>query len=47
MVVDRRKFRSEGTYIYPWLIHIDIWQKPTKFCKPIILQLKGVKKAAT
>ena len=22
------------------LIHVDVWQKPTKFCKAIILQLK-------
>ena len=23
-----------------WLIHIDVWQKPTQYCKAIILQLK-------
>ena len=23
-----------------WLIHVDIWQKPTQHCKAIILQLK-------
>ena len=34
------RFKREGTYVYPWLIHIDIWQKITKFCKAIILQLK-------
>ena len=28
------------TYIYPWLIHADVWQKPTQYCKVIILQLK-------
>ena len=33
----------EGTYVYLWLIHVDIWQKPTKFCKAIILQLKKIK----
>ena len=22
-------------YIYFWLIHVDVWQKPTKFCKLI------------
>ena len=22
------------------VIHIDVWQKPTKYCKAIILQLK-------
>jgi len=35
------KFKREGTYIYLWLIHADIWQKTTKFCKAIILQLKN------
>ena len=25
----------------PRLIHVDVWQKPTKFCKVIILQLKN------
>ena len=23
-----------------WLIHVDVWQKPTQCCKEIILQLK-------
>ena len=30
----------ERIYVYLWLIHIDIWQKTTKLCKAIILQLK-------
>ena len=30
----------EGTYVYLWLIHVDVWQKPTQYYKPIILQLK-------
>ena len=29
-----------GIYIYLWLIHADIWQKPTQYCKAIIFQLK-------
>ena len=33
-------FRKEETYIYLWLIHVDVWQKPTQYCKVIILQLK-------
>ena len=30
------------TYIhaYIWLIHVDIWLKPTRYCKAIISQLK-------
>ena len=35
-----RKFKREGTYVYLWLIHVDIWQKPSQYCKVIILQLK-------
>ena len=31
---------GERTYIYLWLIHVDVWKKQTKFCKTIILQLK-------
>ena len=35
-----RGFKREGTYVHLWLIHVDVWQKPTQFCKAIILQLK-------
>ena len=31
---------QEWTYVYLWLIHVDVWQKPTQYCKEIILQLK-------
>ena len=31
------EFRREGIYVYPWLIHVEVWQKMTKFCKFIIL----------
>ena len=27
-----------GTHICPWLIRVDVWQKPTQYCKTIILQ---------
>ena len=37
---DGRELQWEGTYVYLYLIHVDIWQKTTKFCKEIILQLK-------
>ena len=33
-----REVEREGTYVYLWLIHVDVWQKPTQYCKPIILQ---------
>ena len=32
--------QSEGTFIYVWMIHTDVWQKPTQYCKAITLQLK-------
>ena len=32
--------RREGTYVYLRLIHVDVWQKPTQICKPIILKNK-------
>ena len=28
-------------YVYLWLIHVEVWQKTTKFYKAIILQLKN------
>ena len=35
-----QRFKREGTYVYLWLIHVAIWQKPTQHCKAIILQFK-------
>ena len=32
--------KREGTYAHLWLIHVNLWQKPTQYCKAIILQLK-------
>ena len=38
-----RKFQEGGDIcIYIWLIHVDIWQKPTQYCKTIVLQLKTI-----
>ena len=34
------RFKGGGIYVYLWLIHVDAWQKPTHYCKAIILQLK-------
>jgi len=37
----RREVQEGGNiYIYLWLIHVDVWQKPTQYCKAIILELK-------
>ena len=29
-----------GTHVYLWPIHADVWQRPSQYCKVIILQLK-------
>ena len=34
------RFEREGAYSCLWLIHVDIWQKPTQYCKAILFQLK-------
>ena len=42
----RRQVQERGTYIYLWLIHVDIWQKPAQHCKrnypPIKNKLKKI-----
>ena len=36
-----RETQDRGViYVYVWLNHIDVRQKPTQHCKAIILQLK-------
>ena len=32
-----RKLHRLGTYVCLWLIHVDVWQKQTQYCKAIIL----------
>jgi len=34
------RFKREGTWVYLWLTDVDVWWKPTQYCKEIILQLK-------
>ena len=36
-----RRFKKEGAYVYSWLIHIVVGQKPTQHCKTTIFQLKN------
>ena len=36
----RGRLQREGTRVYLWLIHADVWQKPMQYCKAPILQLK-------
>ena len=33
-----------GTHVNPWLIHVNVWQKPLQYCKVISLQLIKTKK---
>ena len=33
------RFNREGTHVYLWLTHVDVWQTPTQYCKVISLQL--------
>ena len=36
----RREGGSDwGTHVNPWLIHVNVWQKPLQYCKVISLQL--------
>ena len=37
---DWREVQKEGIYVYLWLIHVEVWQETTEFCKAIILQEK-------
>ena len=39
----RRRFKREGTYVYLWLICVDIWPKPSQYYNIIILQFKTTK----
>ena len=36
-----REVQEEGTCVFLRLIYVDVWQKPTQFCKAINLQLKN------
>ena len=38
------RFKREETYVYLWLIHAVVRQKPIQHCKAIILQIKKKKK---
>ena len=28
-----------GAHVNPWLIHVNVWEKPLQYCKVISLQL--------
>ena len=29
----QKEFQDGGTHVYPWLIHVDAWQKPPQYLK--------------
>ena len=35
-----RGVQDGGTHVHPWLIHVNVWQKPPQYCEVISLQLK-------
>jgi len=37
---DREGGGREDQDVHPWLIHVNVWQKPLQYCKVISLQLK-------
>ena len=36
----RTGVQDGGTCVHPWLIHVNVWQKPPQYCEVIRLQLK-------
>ena len=34
--------QDAGTHIHPWLIHVDVWQKPSQYCKVVIFLFKKI-----
>ena len=36
-----REVKREGTYVYLWLIHVAMWQRPAQYCEAIFLQLNN------
>ena len=33
------RFKREGAYVHPQLIHVFVWHKPAQYCKAIIHKL--------
>jgi len=40
--VQKQMVGGGGTHVHLWLIHVDVWQKTSQYCKVIILQLKYI-----
>ena len=37
-----RQLQDVGTHVQPQLFHVNVWQKPPRYCKVISLQLKQI-----
>ena len=35
------RVQDGGTRVYPWLIYVNVWQKPLQYCNVISLQLNN------
>ena len=31
---------QDGGHVHPWLIYVNVWEKPPQYCKVVSLQLK-------
>ena len=38
------RVKKKGTYVYLWLIHVDIWQKPTQYFNHLSIKNNFFKK---
>ena len=36
-------FQKEGIYVYLWLIHVSVWQKPSQYCNYPLIKNKKLK----
>ena len=40
----RRRVQDGGTSVHPWLIHVDVWQKPSQYCNYPPIKIINFKK---
>ena len=40
LIAGSGSMHETGAHVHPWLIHVNLWQKPLQYCKVISLQLK-------
>ena len=37
-VGDGGGYKREEIYVYLWLVCVDVWQRPTQYCRAVVLQ---------